>query len=142
MFALVLIFAFRSRHTHGHPPHIPILQVLRHNRWAEARIKITRMTLTIKLDRNWSSFQLANSAPPLSVIDSAIAPSARMQSSKASSATDSATTNALVVYTGPQRQVHSQVQLRLRPRESFETPRASAKLGRALSLESHSFLFK
>ena len=27
---------------------------------------------------NWSSFQLANSAPPLSVTDSAIAPSARM----------------------------------------------------------------
>ena len=46
--------------------------------WAEARIKITRMTLTIKLDRNWSSFQLANSAPPLSVTGSAIAPSARM----------------------------------------------------------------
>ena len=35
------------------------------------------MTLTIKLDGNWSSFQLANSAPPLSVTDSAIAPSAR-----------------------------------------------------------------
>ena len=47
-------------------------------RWAEAREKIARMTLTIKLDRNWSSFQLANSAPPLSVTDSAIAPSARM----------------------------------------------------------------
>ena len=46
--------------------------------WAEARIKITRMTLTIKLDRNWSSFQLANSAPPLSVTDSATAPSARI----------------------------------------------------------------
>ena len=44
--------------------------------WAEAPIKIARMTLTIKLDRNWSSFQLANSAPPLSVTDSA--PSARM----------------------------------------------------------------
>ena len=37
------------------------------------------MTLTIKLDGNWSSFQLANSAPPLSVTDSAIAPSARME---------------------------------------------------------------
>ena len=36
------------------------------------------MTLTVKLDRNWSSFQLANSAPPLSVTDSAIAPSARI----------------------------------------------------------------
>ena len=36
------------------------------------------MTLTIKLDGNWSSFQLANSAPPLSVTDSALAPSARM----------------------------------------------------------------
>ena len=46
-------------------------------RWAEAHIKIARMTLTIKLDGNWSSFQLANSAPPLSVTDSAIAPSAR-----------------------------------------------------------------
>ncbi len=46
--------------------------------WAEAPVKIARMTLTIKLDRNWSSFQLANSAPPLSVTDSAIAPSARM----------------------------------------------------------------
>ena len=49
-------------------------------RWAEARIKIARMTLTIKLDGNWSSFQLANSAPPLSVTDSAIAPSARIDS--------------------------------------------------------------
>ena len=48
--------------------------------WAEAPIKIARMTLTIKLDGNWSSFQLANSAPPLSVTDSAIAPSARMWS--------------------------------------------------------------
>ena len=48
--------------------------------WAEAPIKIARMTLTIKLDGNWSSFQLANSAPPLSVTDSAIAPSARMHS--------------------------------------------------------------
>ena len=47
--------------------------------WAEARIKIARMTLTVKLDGNWSSFQLANSAPPLSVTDSAIAPSARME---------------------------------------------------------------
>ena len=46
--------------------------------WAEAHIKIARMTLTVKLDRNWSSFQLANSAPPLSVTDSAIAPSARI----------------------------------------------------------------
>ena len=48
------------------------------NCWAEAPIKIARMTLTIKLDGNWSSFQLANSAPPLSVTDSAIAPSARI----------------------------------------------------------------
>ena len=51
---------------------------LRGVHWAEAHIKIARMTLTIKLDRNWSSFQLANSTPPLSVTDSAIAPSARM----------------------------------------------------------------
>ena len=48
--------------------------------WAEAPIKIARMTLTIKLDGNWSSFQLANSAPPLSVTGSATAPSARMRS--------------------------------------------------------------
>ena len=46
--------------------------------WAEAHQQIARMTLTIKLDRNWNSFQLANSAPPLSVTDSAIAPSARI----------------------------------------------------------------
>ena len=46
--------------------------------WAEARVKIARVTLTIKLDGNWNSFQLANSAPPLSVTDSAIAPSARI----------------------------------------------------------------
>jgi hypothetical protein len=46
--------------------------------WAEAHIKIARMTLTIKLDRNWSSFQLANRAPPLSVTGSSIAPSARI----------------------------------------------------------------
>ena len=36
------------------------------------------MTLTIKLDRNWNSFQLANSTPPLSVTGNAIAPSARI----------------------------------------------------------------
>ena len=53
-------------------------RICRHNRWAEAHEKIARMTLTIKLDRNWSSFQLANSAPPLSVTDGAIAPSARI----------------------------------------------------------------
>ena len=48
--------------------------------WAEAPLKIARMTLTIKRDGNWSSVQLANSAPPLSVTDSTIAPSARMRS--------------------------------------------------------------
>ena len=53
-------------------------------RWAEAPLKIARMTLTIKLDGNWSSFQLANNTPPLSVTGSVIAPSARMRS-KASS---------------------------------------------------------
>ena len=46
--------------------------------WAEALLKIARMTLTIKRDGNWSSFQLTNSALPLSVTSSAIAPSARM----------------------------------------------------------------
>ena len=53
--------------------------------WAEARLKIARMTLTIKLDGNWSSFQLANSAPPLSVTGHAIAPSARMARTRAQS---------------------------------------------------------
>ena len=46
--------------------------------WAEAPVKIARMTLTIKLDGNWSSFQLANNTPPLSVTGSVIAPSARI----------------------------------------------------------------
>ena len=46
--------------------------------WAEAQIQIERMTLTIKLDRSWNSFQLTSSAPPLTVTDSAIAPSARV----------------------------------------------------------------
>ena len=46
--------------------------------WAEAHIQIARTALTIKLDKNWNSFQLTNSAPPLTVTDSAIAPSARM----------------------------------------------------------------
>ena len=49
----------------------------KHN-WAEAHIKIARMTLTAKLDGNWNSFQLANNTPPLSVTGSVIAPSARM----------------------------------------------------------------
>ena len=62
-----------QKHTHRHTKH----QVLP-DCWAEARVKIARMTLTIKLDGNWSSFQLANCAPPLGVTDSAIAPSARM----------------------------------------------------------------
>ena len=48
--------------------------------WAVARIKIARVILAIRLDWNWSSFQLASSAPPLSVTDSAIAPSARIVS--------------------------------------------------------------
>ena len=64
----------RDTHTHTHT-HTHTLCTC----WAEAPVKIARMTLTIKLDRNWSSFQLANSAPPLSVTDSAIAPSARME---------------------------------------------------------------
>ena len=57
---------------------IALWQSLKGYCWAEAPIKIARMTLTIKLDGNWNSFQLANSAPPLSVTDSAIAPSARI----------------------------------------------------------------
>ena len=46
--------------------------------WAGAHITFARRTLTIQLDRNWNSFQASNSAPPLSVTDSVIAPSARM----------------------------------------------------------------
>ena len=47
--------------------------------WAEARIKTARMTLTIKLDKIWNSCQIANSAPPLSVTDRAITPSAKIR---------------------------------------------------------------
>ena len=65
----------RERERETPPRHNPLDQYC----WAEAPIKIARMTLTIKLDGNWNSFQLANSAPPLSVTDSAIAPSARME---------------------------------------------------------------
>ena len=54
---------------------IALWQSLKGYCWAEAPIKIARMTLTIKLDGNWSSFQLANSAPPLSVTDRATDPS-------------------------------------------------------------------
>ena len=58
---------------------LPVRGLLRERRcWAEAPIKIARMTLTIKLDGNWISFQLANNTPPLSVTGSVIAPSARM----------------------------------------------------------------
>ena len=47
--------------------------------WAEAHIKIARMTLTAKLDGNWNSLQLTNNTPPLGVTGSVIAPSARMR---------------------------------------------------------------
>lgn len=47
-------------------------------RWAEAHTKTAATSLTNDVDRNWSSFQLANRAPPLSVTDSGIAPSARI----------------------------------------------------------------
>ena len=46
--------------------------------WAGAHITFARRTLTIQLDRNWNSFQASSSAPPLSVTDSAVAPSAGM----------------------------------------------------------------
>ena len=39
---------------------------------------IARMTLTIKRDGNWSSFQLADNIAPLSVTGTVIAPSARI----------------------------------------------------------------
>jgi hypothetical protein len=41
-------------------------------------ISTCKRTLTIKLDKHWSRFQLANSAPPLRATKSAIAPYARM----------------------------------------------------------------
>ena len=44
-----------------------------------ALLKNCKNDLTIKLDGNWSSFQLANSTPPQSVIDNAIAPPARIR---------------------------------------------------------------
>ena len=47
--------------------------------WADARIKIARMTLTIRLDGNWKSFQPAISASPINVTDNALAPSARLK---------------------------------------------------------------
>ena len=72
---LTRLFAFSMK---------PVCIVIVDRCWAEAPIKIARMTLTIKLDGNWSSFQLANSTPPLSVTDSAIAPSARMVDDAAS----------------------------------------------------------
>ena len=57
---------------------VSYLTLARLYHWAEALVKIASMTLTIKLDGNWSSFQLANNTPPLSVTGSVIAPSARM----------------------------------------------------------------
>ena len=41
-------------------------------------IKKLREGSQTQLDGNWSSFQLANSTPPLGVIGNAIAPSARI----------------------------------------------------------------
>ena len=51
---------------------------MKRNCWAEALVKIARMILTIKLDWNWSSFQLANIALPQNVMRCDIAPSARI----------------------------------------------------------------
>ena len=64
------------RHTYG-TLNASLLISLFH--WAEARVKIARMTLTAKLDGNWNSFQLANNTPPLGVTGSVIAPSARIE---------------------------------------------------------------
>ena len=71
--------------------------------WAEALLKIARMTLTIKRDGNWSSFQLANSALPLSVTSSAIAPSARMPHLAGALAKTPPTLRALVLPREPPR---------------------------------------
>ena len=61
--------------------HLQLIFGAHSSSWAEAPVKIARMTLTIKLDGNWNSFQLANNTPPLSVTGSVIAPSARMAKS-------------------------------------------------------------
>ncbi|MGB1607069.1 MAG: hypothetical protein ACPIOQ_80835, partial [Promethearchaeia archaeon] len=52
--------------------------------WAEAHIKIARMTLTIKLDGNWSSFQLAIIWHRMDLTCTDIAPSAKMKPSDVS----------------------------------------------------------
>ena len=52
------------------PPHLPLS--------GHTPIKKLREESQTQLDGNWSSFQLANSTPPLGVIGNAIAPSARM----------------------------------------------------------------
>lgn len=46
--------------------------------WAGAHLQMARLTLTIKLDNTWGSFQEALREPPRSVSDCALAPSARM----------------------------------------------------------------
>ena len=46
--------------------------------WAKARRIIARMNLTIKLDGNWRTYQLANNAHPLSITGNVIAPSAKV----------------------------------------------------------------
>ena len=75
VFAHAAAMCRSARSATRHTPHTIFTQ---YYCWAEAPIKIARMTLTAKLDGNWSSFQLANSAPPLSVTGGATAPSARM----------------------------------------------------------------
>ena len=52
---------------------------LRYSWWTQkSRTKIAELNTEEQTDGNWSSFQLAKSTPPQSVIDYAIAPSARM----------------------------------------------------------------
>ena len=50
----------------------------RNNNGDESGIKIAELNTREQSDGNWSSFQLAKSTPPQSVIDYAIAPSARI----------------------------------------------------------------
>ena len=57
--------------------HAPPTPPMHHFFWAEALEKL-RLRPCGRIDGNWISFQLANSTPPLSVTDSAFAPSARM----------------------------------------------------------------
>ena len=97
--------------------------------WAEAPIKIARMTLTIKLDGNWSSFQLANNTPPLSVTGSVIAPSARMRAYERCgpiSATNAASRCFILTCASRAVQIHKQFHTEASMRSLYGSSEGSA----------------